>query len=269
MTTARIDSSIAPSRDAVGVGSDDLLCRIVLGDCMEVMRRIPDKSVATVITDPPYGVTANKWDTPPDWPAWWKEVRRICIGAVVMTAQQPFATDLINSNRSAFRYDWAWDKIDKYSGFLQARTRPLRRHELVLVFADGPHTYNPQMQKRAKPYITHGGEGKTCTNYRKGRPKDVGRERTHNAPNSVLEFRAHCTDTDAHPTRKPVALMRYLVETYTNTGDVVLDPFAGGGSTLEAAKEVGRQFIGIEREPRYVAMCERRLAGSFLDLHNK
>lgn len=235
---------------------------------MEVMRRIPDKSVAAVITDPPYGVTANEWDVCPDWPAWWAEVRRICAGAVVMTAQQPFATDLINSNRAAFKYDWAWDKIDKYSGFLQARTRPLRRHELVLVFADGPHTYNPQMQKRAKSYTTHRRGAKDSENY-SPIPDDFGRERTHSAPNSVLEFRAHCTAEGGHPTRKPVALMRYLVETYTNTGDVVLDPFAGGGSTLEAAKEVGRQFIGIEREPRYVAMCERRLAGSFLDLHNK
>ena len=238
------------------------------GDCLQLMAEMPDKSVDAVITDPPYGVTANEWDVPPDWVLWWNQVCRICKGVVVMTAQQPFATDLINSNRKWFRYDWVWDRLDKYSGFLQAATRPLRRHELVLVFAEGKHTYNPQMMERKKSYKTHRRGAKNSENY-SPIPDDFGRVRTHNAPCSIIEIRAHCTAPGGHPTRKPVPLMQYLVSTYTNPGELVLDPFCGGGATLVAAKNVNRRFVGMEKESKYVALANRRLAQDALQLEGE
>jgi len=230
-----------------------------LGDCLEVMKTIPDKSIDLVLTDPPYGTTACSWDIIPNLKALWEECKRVgkdnC--AYVFTASQPFATDLINSNRGGYRYDWVWDKCVA-SGFNYARFQPMRQHELVLVFYDKPPYYNSQGEKYDTPlkykpahspsdsaHMTH-----TMT-------KDTVLTATHKKKRSILKFQK--IRIGEHPTQKPVELMSYLAETYTTIGMTILDPFMGSGTTGVACKELGRNFIGIEISPEYFKIAEQRI----------
>lgn len=233
-----------------------MLDAIHCGDCMEVLSEMPDKSVDAIITDPPYGTTRNKWDVAMDIGAWWKEIRRICNGAVVMTSAQPFTTDMINGNRDWFRWADVWKKTQAV-GFLNARRMPLRQHEDILVFGDGSVTYNPQTFEKPQEHRRkwYGATQPNCYGKhtpQKNCPDDVS------YPRSVVEY-ANCQDDD-HPTQKPLALMRYLVLTYTNPGDVVLDCYAGSGTTLVACKQTGRHYIGIEKETHYAETTKTRLA---------
>ena len=232
---------------------------VVLGDCMELMAGMPDKSIDAVITDPPYGVTQNEWDSMPDLAAWWKEVRRICKGAVVMTAQQPFTSLVVVANMEWFKWADAWRK-SQARGHLNAKVMPLRQHEDILVFCDGRVTYNPQMRRKPPENIRpHTASTKQSSNYgaykldsERGVPLDMS------YPTSIVDV-ANCQEY-MHPTQKPLPLMRYLVETYTNPGDVVMDCYAGSGTTLVACKQTGRQWIGIEKNHEYAEISKSRLA---------
>lgn len=234
--------------------------RLHLGDCLEVMKEISDESVDMILCDPPYGTTALPWDKRLPMEPLWKEYLRITrkSSAIVLTAQQPFATDLINAGRKYFRYELIWEKPIAL-GFLNANRMPLRSHENLLIFYRRLPTYNPQMTTGGKPYKRKADETR-CALYG-GQKRGVGRiSNGDRYPRSVLRFGkdAH----SGHPTEKPLSLFEWLILTYTNLGELVLDNCIGSGTTAVAAERTGRRWIGIEKEPLYFEMAAERIQSS-------
>lgn len=227
------------------------------GDCLEVMAGLPDASVDMILCDLPYGTTACKWDTVIPFEPLWSQYRRIAKrnAAIVLTASQPFTTALIASNMREFRYDLKWCKTQG-TGFYNANRMPLRAHEDVAVFYRSQPTYNPQ-KTEGKPYrITRGSASDVY------RGKDL-HETVSDGERHPLSWRVFKRDGDkAHPTQKPVALMEYLIRTYTHEGDVVLDNCMGSGTTGVACANTGRRFIGIERDDKYFAIASERIAAA-------
>jgi len=237
------------------------------GDCLELMKTIPDGSVDMVLTDPPYGTTACKWDTVIDLDRMWEDLKRVVnpSGAIVMTASQPFTTTLIASNINNYAHGWVWNKRFA-ANFVQAKRQPLKDHEDVLVFcmSGKQPNYYPQMVKREKP-IKKGGNKQSkaipiarseyANNFgQQGKSYDTKHPTTATALNfSVRDGRG------LHPTQKPVALMEYLIKTYTNEGNTVLDFTMGSGTTGVAAKKLGRDFIGIELDEEYFRIAKERI----------
>lgn len=225
------------------------------GDCLELMRDIPDGSVDMVLCDLPYGTTQNKWDTiipfDPLWGLYWRVLKRN--GAVVLTAQCPFDKVLGVSQIQYLKYEWLWRK-PKATGHLNVKRQPLKEHENVLVFYREQSTYNPQMVIGEK-YIPGGG-GSKKDNY--GDFKAV-RENDGSLryPRSIQQFAA---ESGSHPTQKPVALFEYLIKTYTNEGETVLDNCAGSGTTAIAALNTGRGYICIEKDPEYYRLATERVS---------
>jgi site-specific DNA-methyltransferase (adenine-specific) len=222
------------------------------------MKDIPDGGVDMVLTDPPYGTTACKWDTVIPLESMWEQLKRIIKpnGAVVMTASQPFTTTLIASNMKMFKYCWVWDK-KKGGNPLLSKIQPIKVTEDVVVFGNGKLVYNPIMTKRDKPK-------------RRGRNKGLISESTGNAfiedkiytakyPKNIIEVSNANQKGKVHPTQKPVALMEYLIKTYTNEGETVLDFAMGSGTTGVACKNLNRNFIGIELDPDYFKIAEKRI----------
>lgn len=232
------------------------------GDCHDLMHAIPDGSVHALICDPPYGRSKADWDRPLDWACFWIAAYRICIptAPMVFFAAQPFATDLINSNRGAFRYDLIWHKPTA-SGFLNAFRQPMRAHELILVFQRRVKggTYHPQRTYGHTPYYSAGGVAGTSSLYSAHTTFRVNARDGRRAPRSVLTYDRTTDERKSHSTAKPVALMRWLVETYTNPGDLVLDPCMGSGATGLACQQTGRQFIGIEQDETFYRRALARL----------
>jgi site-specific DNA-methyltransferase (adenine-specific) len=222
-------------------------CQLHCGDCLDILPTIPDASVDMVLCDLPYGTTACKWDSVIPFEPLWREYRRVtkANAAIVLTASQPFTSALVMSNVRWFRYEWIWRKTVK-SGPLNAKRRPLCEHESVLVFAQGQTTYKPQGLREGR---SSGGKYSRTECY--GQMSGVN-EQTHTG----------CL----HPTQKPVALMEYLIRTYTNEGDTVLDNCMGSGTTGLACANTGRKFIGIEREPSYFAIAQERILNQPLRL---
>ena len=192
----------------------------------------------------------------PDFPALWRELRRVCKGAVVMTANQPFTTDAINSNRAEFRYSWVWNK-EFAANFASVAFMPLRVHEDVLVFRQG--AYNPQKTLGAKNHPWKPGQ-RMKSDANRVSVKAVCDESGMKWPKSIISVPKHTSRENLHVSQKPIGLMRYLVETYSNPGDVVLDCFAGSGSTLVAAREFGRHFIGCEMLAENIRTIHERLS---------
>ena len=200
------------------------------------------------------GTTACKWDSVIPFEPLWAEYERVIkdSGAIVLTASQPFTTVLANSNLRLFRYAWVWEK-EQGVNFLMAKKQPLKVHEDILVFYKKQPTYNPQMTK-GKPYISGKGDsGEVTGRVKKIQTKNEGTR----YPRSVIKFNR---EVGLHPTQKPVALFEYLIRTYTNEGEVVLDNCIGSGTTAVAAINTNRQFIGIEREAKYVEIANKRIA---------
>jgi len=231
------------------------MIQLIQGDCLEEMKNIPDGSVDMVLTDPPYGTTQNKWDSVIDLILMWTELNRIVKddGAVVMTAQQPFTSHLIMSNPKNFKYCWTWVK-EAGTGFLNAKKYPLKDSEDVVVFCRKPHIYNPQMRE-GEPYtITQG----------KTKSKNYG---TQTGATTVSDGKRYPLTTihfardkgKVHPTQKPVALMEYLIKTYTSEGETVLDFTMGSGTTGVACKNLNRNFIGIELDETYFNIAKARI----------
>ena len=223
------------------------------------MQSIPDQSVDLVLCDLPYGTTQNKWDSVLPLDQLWAEYRRVCKGAIVLTAAQPFTSAVVMSNPAEFKYQWVWNK-SKVTGVLNAKKQPLRNHEDVLVFYRSQPTYNPQgLETCSKRTATGVSNGKSSDNYGKiTETADGTYEQTATGyPRSVLEIASE--GKTVHPTQKPVALMEYLILTYTNEGDVVLDNTMGSGTTGVACVNTGRKFIGIERDPEYFKIAEQRI----------
>ena len=241
------------------------------GDCLEVMRTIPDASVDAVITDPPYGTTACMWDSVIPFTPMWKCITRILKprGVCLLFGAQPFTSALVMSNPKWFRYDWIWHKTMAL-GFLAANRRPLRSHEHILVFAKGHTRYNPQKASGFAPdHRHHAEDGPKYQGYRSHTRRDWDGSDGTRFPRSVITFSNHngaifgrTATTTVHPTQKPVALLAYLVRTYTNEGDMVLDFTMGSGSTGVAALTEGRRFIGIEKDSAFFALAAARLAAA-------
>lgn len=222
------------------------------GDCFEVMRSLPDGCVDMILCDLPYGTTQNKWDSVLPLEPLWAEYWRLCRGAVVLTAQTPFDKVLGVSDLPDLKYEWIWQKTAA-SGHLNAKKQPMKAHENVLVFYKLPPVYNPQMTE-GKPYVQK--SGRASSNY--GQQVQVVTDNPGlRYPQSVQVF---ARDADrVHPTQKPVALFEYLIRTYTNPGDTVLDNTAGSGTTAIAAENCGRKWICIERDPTYYAAAVDRV----------
>jgi len=234
---------------------------LMLGDCLERMKEIPDGSVDLILADPPYGTTACKWDSVIDLPLMWEQLKRVIkpSGAIVMTASQPFTTVLISSNMKMFKYCWIWDKV-RGVGFQIAKFRPMMRTEDVVVFGNGNGalaTYNPQMVERdkIKKSKCYSSSDSSPLAYNDG----LEREYTHKYPTNVIEVSNASQKGKVHPTQKPVALMEYLIRTYTQEGETVLDFAAGSFTTGVACVNINRKFIGIELDKNYFDIGVNRI----------
>lgn len=223
------------------------------GDCLEILPTLPDASVDMVLCDLPYGTTQNKWDSVIPLEALWTEYWRVCSGAVVLTASQPFTSSLVASGLDWFKYAWVWEK-SAATGHLNAKRIPMKVHEDIIVFAKGAAPYNPQGLEPLGKTVRRGNNG---TNFGKSGTENF--QEWTNYPRSILRFPHE--GKSVHPTQKPVALFEYLIRTYTNEGDTVLDNTMGSGTTGVACRNTGRKFIGIERDPDYFAIAQQRIAG--------
>jgi len=235
--------------------------KLIHGECLEEMKNIPDGSVDAIICDPPYGTTACKWDSAIPFDAMWEQLHRIIKpnGAIVLFGSEPFSSALRMSNIKNYKYDWIWEK-SKPSGHLNAKKQPMRKTETISAFYKKQCTYNPQgliegvfnnnRPSRAK---------KTKGDYVHGKEREIGLSKFTNYPNNILEF-SNPNNKTVHPTQKPVDLMEYLIKTYTNEGETVLDFTMGSGSTGVACKNLGRSFIGIEQDEKYFNIAKERIA---------
>lgn len=238
---------------------------LMKGDCLERMKEIPDGSVDMILTDPPYGTTACKWDSVIPLEPMWKHLKRVIKpnGAIVLFGNQPFTSILVTSNIKWFKYDFCWYK-NKKTGFLNSKKQPLRSKEDIVVFYSKQPTYNPQKTKGHRPvnnYTKHTKDGDTVGKTKQG---ISGGGSTERYPFNVLEFSVVNQDGSSkdgkwHPTQKPVALMEYLIKTYTNENDTVLDFTMGSGTTGVACVNLDRKFIGIELDDNYFEISKERI----------
>ena len=243
------------------------MINLMQGDCLELMKKIPDGSVDMVLTDPPYGTTACKWDSAIPFEPMWEQLKRVTKknGAIAMTASQPFTSALVMSNVKMFKYEWVWEKAVG-SNFTALKYQPMKEHESVLVFSDGRHNYYPIKQPRkgsGAARLNYGNKG-SKTGETSGRldfkgftPETYDKEMRN--PSSVQYFNNREKVRGLHPTQKPVALMEYLIKTYTNEDDTVLDFTMGSGTTGVAAKNLNRSFIGIEIDEKYFKIAKDRI----------
>ena len=233
--------------------------KLLNGDCLELMKEIPDGEVALILCDPPYGTTDCSWDSVLPFDQLWAEYDRVLKqdGAAVLFAAQPFTTQLIQSNRKAFRYCWYWLK-NQPTGFTYARYQPMRKVEDICVFYRKHGTYNPQgIQAIRGAKVRRKKAAKRENIYKEGTLLKEYIPRFKNWPKNVLQFN---TERGYHPTQKPVPLLEYLIRTYTNEGDTVLDNCMGSGSTGVAVKRVGGlHFIGIEQNKVYFDIAQKRI----------
>ena len=230
-----------------------MLNKIHHGDCLEIMKDIPTGSVDMILCDLPYGTTACKWDTIIPLELLWEQYERVIKdnGAIVLTASQPFTSALVSSNYKKFRYEWIWEK-NQGVNFLLAKKQPLKVHENILVFYKKLPNYNPQMET-GKPYKSGKGDSGEVTNkVKKIQTKNKGTRYPKTVKKIKREF-------GLHPTQKPVALFEYLIKTYTNEGETVLDNCIGSGTTAIASINTNRNYIGIEKEKEYVDIANERI----------
>ena len=229
--------------------------QLILGECLDVLPKISDKSVDIVLTDPPYGTTQCKWDSVIPFEPMWKELKRIIKdnGCIALFGSEPFSSYLRTSNIKWFKYDWYWKK-EKGFGFLNSKKQPLRNIEIISCFYNKQAKYFPQM-KQGKPYYT-----KNKPKKQKGITNDyvevITKSDGSRFPQHLISF---SKETGLHPTQKPVALLEYLIKTYTNENDTVLDFTMGSGSTGVACKNLNRKFIGIEKDQNYFNIAKNRI----------
>jgi site-specific DNA-methyltransferase (adenine-specific) len=246
------------------------LNRVYQRDCLEGMAMIPDKSVDMILCDLPYGTTACKWDTVIPFELLWQQYERIIKdnGAIVLTAAQPFTSALVMSNPKLFKYSWTWDKV-RATNHLNSRKQPLRVTEDILVFYKKQCTYNPILREQGKDKLYDTGKaysgknnqtyGKTKENYTFNSGREIPLDKRY--PIDLITFSQIGTfgNKRIHPTQKPTELFEYLIKTYTNEGEIVLDNCMGSGTTAVAAIRTNRNFIGFERELEYVKVANQRL----------
>jgi len=233
--------------------------KLLKGDCLEVMKSISDGSVDAIITDPPYGTTACKWDSVIDFELMWEQLNRIIKpnGAIVLFGSEPFSSALRMSNIKNYKYDWVWDKKKAGNIFL-AKHQPMKTFENILLFSKEKHNYYPIMEKREKIKKSKNyGTGESIGG--DGKKEDKVYTYTHRYPKAILEVSNASQKGKVHPTQKPVALMEYLIKTYTNENETVLDFTMGSGSTGVACKNLNRNFIGIEQDEKYFKIASERI----------
>jgi site-specific DNA-methyltransferase (adenine-specific) len=234
------------------------------GDCLEVMKNLPDGCVDMVLADLPYGTTACKWDSVIPFEPLWAGLNRVAKSdaAIVLFGSEPFSSTLRLSNAQNFKYDWIWKK-NAGSNFALVKYQPMKEHETVSVFYRATPTYNPQMQERApsgqarvKTPVKYDNDSSTDHQYIAQKRVTVNQLPELRYPSSVQCFNR---ERGLHPTQKPVALLEYLIKTYTNEGDTVLDPTMGSGSTGVACRNLKRRFIGIEKDAKYFEIASQRI----------
>jgi site-specific DNA-methyltransferase (adenine-specific) len=232
---------------------------LMLGDCLERMGEIPYGSVDMVLCDLPYGTTACKWDVIIPFDRLWSEYRRVCKpnAAIVLTASQPFTSALVASNMNEFRYCWVWNKKVASNSQL-AKKQPLKVHEDICVFSQLPHKYQPQGMQDCFVVKSNKNRDKGVGHVGSAAKRETFVQTQTGYPKSIIDFAPHNLGKQ-HPTQKPVALMEYLIRTYANPGDTVLDNTMGSGTTGVACVNTGRQFIGIERDPTYFDIAKKRI----------
>ena len=232
---------------------------LIQGDCLEKMKGIPDGGIDCIITDPPYGTTACKWDTIIPFEAMWEQLKRITKknGAIVLFGSQPFTSALVMSNPKMFKYEWVWDKAT-ISNPMLAKYQPLKQHENIVVFSLESHNYYPQ---KTDLDITRTWK-QSRQNSDATAPAKIGAVGVVKGkyPKTIQKFNAAKYEGNIkHPTQKPVALMEYLIKTYTNEGELVLDFTMGSGTTMVACQNLNRNGIGIELDSEYFKIAEKRI----------
>lgn len=236
------------------------MIQLHLNDCLDEMKNIPDNSIDAIITDLPYGTTICKWDVVIPFEPMWAEIRRIrkINAPFITTSSQPFTSLLISSNLQEFQDEWVWVK-NRGSNFSQVKKHPFKEHESIVVFSEKIETYNPIMQERAKSTRKWAGQIKSHgTQSDHHTMKKIYKKITKlRYPSSVQKFNTQTYPK--HPTQKPLELYEYLIKTYTNEGDTVLDIAMGSGTTGEACINLKRNFIGIEKEEKYFNMANERI----------
>jgi site-specific DNA-methyltransferase (adenine-specific) len=239
-----------------------MLNKIIHGDCLQVMKDIPDKSVDCICCDLPYGITQNKWDSVIPLHELWIEYKRIIKenGAIVLFSQQPFTSALISSNYKNYKYSWYWEKTQSV-GHLNAYKQPMRKIEEINIFYKKQSTYNYQLtdkpKKDIRPHSKSGGTNNYgCYNNNQEKNRKIPIDKK--LPENLLTF-ANAQKT-VHPTEKPISLLEYLIRTYTNTNELVVDNCIGSGTTSVACINTNRNFIGIEKEKKYVDIANKRIS---------
>ena len=232
-------------------------------DCLEGMKLIDDKSIDMILCDLPYGTTACEWDTIIPFEPLWEQYERIIKdnGAIVLFGAEPFSSKLRLSNIKLYKYDWIWDKI-KGTGFLNAKKQPMRNHEIVSVFYKKQCIYNPQKtngHKLKKSYRSN----KLQTDVYGNMNNDYTYESTERYPRSIQGFSTDTQNSSLHPTQKPVKLCEYLIKTYTNKGDLILDNCIGSGTTAVACVNTDRDFIGFELSEKYCNIANLRIDDAY------
>jgi DNA modification methylase len=234
--------------------------QVLLGDCLEVMKDIPDGSIDMILCDLPYGTTKCKWDIIIPFEPLWEEYHRVTKrnGAIILTASQPFTSVLINSNLKDYRYNWVWEK-SKATGYLNAKKMPMKAHEDVCVFYRKLPVYNPQMWQ-GTPY-NKGSAHRPTEVYGKQKEVLVKNDTGLRYPRTVQYFKtAESEGKVLHPTQKPVSMFEYLIQTYSNKDDIILDNCAGVGTTALAAIKSERKYICIEKDKNYYQIMNERIA---------
>lgn len=246
--------------------------QLINADCLEAMKDIPDRSIDMVLTDPPYGTTACKWDSVIPLDKMWEQLKRIVkpSGATVLTAVDPFTCILGTSNINELKYKWVWNKT-RATGHLNAKKMPMKNIEDILVFYKNQPVYNPQGLIEVNRTVQNSrsdslrGKTKDATSTVSGGIRfEKYKQTATNYPRQLLNFASE--GATVHPTQKPVALMEYLIKTYTNEGETVLDFTMGSGTTGVACKNLNRNFIGIELDERYFNIAKERIENSKLNL---
>jgi len=234
------------------------------GDCLVEMNKISDKSVDMILCDLPYGITSNKWDVVIPFDLLWQNYNRVLKqnGVIALTASQPFSSALVMSNYKMFKHEWIWNK-DKGGNFINSVREPMKEHESVLIFSKGKWTYNKQMEERKGSGL---GRAKYKFNWKSNKSENYGAIKENKKSNKILGLRVPSSvqffkrETGLHPTQKPLELMEYLIKTYTNEGETVLDNCMGSGTTGVACVKTGRHFIGIEKDEKYFKIAVSRVS---------
>jgi site-specific DNA-methyltransferase (adenine-specific) len=249
--------------------------KLYQGDCLEVMKAIPNQSIDLILCDLPYGTTSCHWDSVIDLPSLWGEYNRIIKpkGAIVLFASEPFATALRWSNIDNYRYDWIWDKTH-CSNFQMMNFQPGRQHELICVFSqakavytsnDNSMVYYPQKVARDVP-SRNGGGLNTCKMLHNNNMQQIDKVYFDRHPTSILQYAVVSPQERVHPTQKPIDLLEYLIKTYTKESDTVLDNCMGSGSTGVACKHINRNFIGIELDQNYFEIAMNRIENTLFPM---